>query len=299
MIDQILVAALLAGGQVRDEPRQAEPKSAPRPATSLCQRALAGPLTAAVSEFCLAEQDLRAGESAAKGDRARASRFRSAADHLRRGALETSEGELKAAAVDALARVFDAGHLNEPAGEESALRELIGLRPNDLEPLFRLADLQEKQGRIDLAEDTLVGARRRLPDTVEPYHRLAQFYARRAGALQTAEKRALEAASAPDPGKPDGQGVYRVGGAVATPRREGTPHYPTDAQGTGVEGVVGVEIVVGTDGTVTDARVVRSIPLLDSAALDAVKKWRYEPTLVNGQPVPVRMMTTINFTLQR
>jgi protein TonB len=50
---------------------------------------------------------------------------------------------------------------------------------------------------------------------------------------------------------------------------------------------------------VIDARVVRSIPLLDGAALEAVKKWRYEPTLVNGQPVPVRMMTTINFTLQR
>jgi protein TonB len=67
---------------------------------------------------------------------------------------------------------------------------------------------------------------------------------------------------------------------------------------TGVEGVVGVEIVVGTDGTVTGARVVRSIPLLDSAALEAVKKWRYEPTLVNGQPVPVRMTATISFTLK-
>jgi len=299
MIEPVLIAALLAGGQVRDQPRQAEPSSAPRPPMSLCQRALAGPLSSAASELCLAEQDLRAGESAAKGDAARATRFRSAADHLRRGALQASEAELKAAAVDALARVFDAGHLNEPAEEESALRELVGLRPNDLDPLFRLADLQEKQGLIELAEDTLVGARRRLPDTVEPYHRLAQFYARRAGALQTAEKRAIDAASEPDPGKPDGEGVYRVGGAIAAPRREGTPQYPADARGSGVEGVVGVEIIVGPDGTVTDARVVRSIPLLDSAAIEAVKKWRYEPTLINGQPVPVRMTTTINFSLQR
>jgi hypothetical protein len=176
--------------------------------------------------LCLAEQGLRAGESAATGDAVRTTRFRSAADHLRRGALQTSEVELKAAAVDTLARVFDAGHLNEPGEEESALRELIGLRPNDSEPLFRLADLQEKLGFIDLAEDTLVGARRRQPDTVEPYHRLAQFYVRRAGALQTAEKRAIATASGPDPGKPDGGGVYRVGGTIATPRREGTPQYP-------------------------------------------------------------------------
>ena len=99
----------------------------------------------------------------------RSTRFRPAADHLRRGALQTSELDLKAAPADS------AGHLNEPAEEESALRELIGPTPNDPEPLFRLADLQEEQSLIGLAEDTQVGTQRRLPDTVEPYRRLAQF----------------------------------------------------------------------------------------------------------------------------
>ena len=99
------------------------------------------------------------------------------------------------------------------------------------------------------------------------------------------------------PGQPDAQGVYRVGGVIETPRREGAPRYPTDARGTGVEGLVGVEIIVGPEGTVIDARV--SVPLLDTAALEAVKKWRNEPTIVNGQPVSIRLTRTINFTLQR
>ena len=52
------------------------------------------------------------------------------------------------------------------------------------------------------------------------------------------------------------------------------------------------------DGKVQDARVLRSIPLLDQAALDAVKQWQYTPTLLNGVPVPVIMTVTVNFTLQ-
>ena len=51
-------------------------------------------------------------------------------------------------------------------------------------------------------------------------------------------------------------------------------------------------------GRVKDAKVLRSIPLLDQAALDAVKQWVYTPTLLNGVPVPVIMTVTVNFTLQ-
>ena len=47
----------------------------------------------------------------------------------------------------------------------------------------------------------------------------------------------------------------------------------------------------------SNARVLRSIPLLDQAALDAVRQWRYEPTLLNGVPTPVIMTATVNFSL--
>ena len=52
------------------------------------------------------------------------------------------------------------------------------------------------------------------------------------------------------------------------------------------------------NGTVTDAKVLRSIPLLDAAALDAVRQWVFTPTTLNGQAVPVIMTVTVNFTLQ-
>jgi protein TonB len=64
-----------------------------------------------------------------------------------------------------------------------------------------------------------------------------------------------------------------------------------------VQGVVILEAIIGQDGRILDARVLRSIPLLDQAALDAVKQWEYTPTLLNGVPVPVIMTVTVQFTL--
>ena len=55
---------------------------------------------------------------------------------------------------------------------------------------------------------------------------------------------------------------------------------------------------IGTDGRVETAHVLKSIPLLDEAALDAVKQWEFTPTLMNGQAVPITMTTTVNFMIQ-
>jgi protein TonB len=60
--------------------------------------------------------------------------------------------------------------------------------------------------------------------------------------------------------------------------------------------VVTIEATIGADGKVIDAKVVRSIPLLDQAALDAVRQWEYLPTMLNGLPVPVLMTVKITFT---
>jgi TonB family protein len=91
----------------------------------------------------------------------------------------------------------------------------------------------------------------------------------------------------------------RVGGAIRQPHQVSNvaPVYPPAAEAANVQGVVILELVTGTDGTVIQATVLRSIPLLDQAALDAVTQWRYEPTLLNGAPVEVIMVVTVNFTL--
>ena len=65
-----------------------------------------------------------------------------------------------------------------------------------------------------------------------------------------------------------------------------------------IEGVVILGIVIGEDGTVIDTTVLRSIPALDQAAVDAVRQWMFEPTVLNGEPVEIEMAVTINFTLQ-
>jgi protein TonB len=96
------------------------------------------------------------------------------------------------------------------------------------------------------------------------------------------------------------QGPVRVGGAVRAPQkvREVNPAYPPMAQAARVQGIVIVEATIGEDGHVINARILRSVPLLDQAAVEAVRQWQYTPTLLNGVPVPVIMTVTVNFSLR-
>jgi TonB family protein len=89
----------------------------------------------------------------------------------------------------------------------------------------------------------------------------------------------------------------RVGGQIKAPNKikDVAPVYPAIARSARVAGAVTIEAMIGPDGKVMDATVVRSIPLLDQAALDAVQQWEYTPTLLNGQPVPILVTVTINF----
>jgi TonB family protein len=76
------------------------------------------------------------------------------------------------------------------------------------------------------------------------------------------------------------------------------PVYPPIAQAARVQGLVILEAAVTADGTVTEVKVVRSIPLLDQAALDAVKQWQFEPASRGGVAVPGVATVTVQFTLQ-
>jgi TonB family protein len=98
-----------------------------------------------------------------------------------------------------------------------------------------------------------------------------------------------------------GSGVapVAVGGAIAVPQRvvHIQPVYPAIAKIGKVQGAVELSIVIDASGNVSRAQVVRSIPQLDSAAIDAVKKWKYSPTIVNGVAVPVTMVVQVAFAL--
>ena len=104
-----------------------------------------------------------------------------------------------------------------------------------------------------------------------------------------------------DPGRPAGgsDGLVRIGGGIAAPTKvvNVDPVYPPEARAARVQGVVIMEVTLSPTGEVSDVDVLRSVPLLDEAAVAAVRQWRYEPTLVDGEPVPILFTVTVNFSL--
>jgi protein TonB len=92
-----------------------------------------------------------------------------------------------------------------------------------------------------------------------------------------------------------------VGGVIRAPQRVHyvAPEYPAIARAARVRGLVIVQAVIDTSGRVQEARVLRSdSPLLEEAAIAAVRQWTYTPTLLNGVPVSVIMTVSINFQMQ-
>jgi TonB family protein len=76
------------------------------------------------------------------------------------------------------------------------------------------------------------------------------------------------------------------------------PEYSESARAAKAQGIVVLEAQIELDGRVCNPRVLRSIPLLDQSAIDAVLQWRFTPAKLNGAAVPVITTMTVNFTLQ-
>ncbi len=99
----------------------------------------------------------------------------------------------------------------------------------------------------------------------------------------------------PPPPKP-----RRIGGDIQAPAllHRVEPNYPRVAISGKVSGTVILEATVNEAGAVTEVQVLRSILLLDQAAVRAVKQWRYQPLVLNGQPVPFILVVTLTFSLR-
>jgi protein TonB len=104
----------------------------------------------------------------------------------------------------------------------------------------------------------------------------------------------------PSPAGPAGPARVRVGGAIREPLkvRHVAPVYPPLAVAARVQGSVRLECVIGEDGRVSDVVVVQGRPLLDAAAVEAVRQWRYRPTLLNGARVSVVLTVVVDFRLR-
>jgi protein TonB len=103
----------------------------------------------------------------------------------------------------------------------------------------------------------------------------------------------------PEPRVPAKPEMIRVGGEVIAAKAvyQPTPAYPALARMTHTQGTVVLQAIIGRDGTVQDLKVLSGPALLIRAALEAVKTWRYQPTLLNGEPIDVLTEISVNFRL--
>ena len=103
----------------------------------------------------------------------------------------------------------------------------------------------------------------------------------------------------PPPPKPQTPKRIRVGGQVENAKLifQPRPEYPPLAKMARIQGTVRLDATISRDGTIQDLKVISGHPLLVRAALDAVQRWRYQPTLLNGEAVEVATEIDVNFTL--
>jgi len=250
-------------------------------------------------ETCRGELEMTAASEASGSSIARRQALERAGRHFR-AAAKASDGPARLAILKRLRTVLGPLYLSDATALEGVVRELLTTSPFDQELLFELARIQEENGNVDGAEATLLDSRRSDPTGVEPNRKLAQFYSRRVNALQT-DRDTIADDERTAPGAADKNGVYRVGRSIVPPKRltRSLPTYPRAALEAGVEGVVTVDVIIDSAGGVAEAKVRRSAPLLDDAALQAVRHWQYAPTLVDGKPVSVKMTVVVPFQRPR
>ncbi len=195
-----------------------------------------------------------------------------------------------------LPQPYDPAHAGEGAGsfehydvvgDQSALRSYGLVLPH---------------GRIFLKSSSPVRASAAVPENIATVQFRGVVSGRLRETFADAEQRALRGTGAPSaavsvaPVTPDAP--VRVGGNIPQPvkTKDVAPVLPQAARQAGVIGIVILEITIDTQGRVSNARVLRSIPLLDQAALDAVRQWEFSPTYVGGQPRSVIMTVPVPFT---
>jgi TonB family protein len=164
----------------------------------------------------------------------------------------------------------------------AAYRQVISLYPNDPDFHWALAQALKDAGREEEAQQEFSEAKRLGHESVSADQQ----------PLEESTQDASDSLAWPQ--------AVRVGGNVKPPRKikDVNPHYPDLAKQAGIQGIVILEAIIDPEGKVDKVRVLHSIPGLDQAAIDAVRQWEYEPTLLEGLAVPLVMTVTVNFALQ-
>ncbi|MDR3720406.1 MAG: TonB family protein [Candidatus Acidoferrales bacterium] len=108
---------------------------------------------------------------------------------------------------------------------------------------------------------------------------------------------AVSSEVAPPPPPAEAAAPVKVGGELKPPKIISSvmPVYPSMAKATGIQGAVVVEASVDQSGNVVATKVISGPPVLRQAAVDALRRWKYQPAMLNGEPVAVQITVTMQF----
>lgn len=187
---------------------------------------------------------------------------------------------------------FVLSRLGRHSDAAAEFREAVRLRPDWVKAHLSLAKELQSQKMLDEGILEIKEAMRLEPNNSEPHYGLASALTIQGDKEGAAEQRRIAEAIKPS--------VHRGGQVeMAKPIFRPDPEYPAEAKKKHVEGAVRLTIIVGKDGAVKDWEVESGDPLLASAAVEAVRQWRYTPCTVNKSPVDVPSEVTLNFQLRR
>lgn len=207
--------------------------------------------------------------------------------------------------------VLDRVRAAERRGDEAKLRELVASSLIGDPLRLMLAAVKPRPGRrVEQRYESFsrfVVSARRLGAGQDPAGTLTLVLERRGLSWWlVAARGALPWAVGSLPGeplapRPDGLprfGQYVYVDELPVPIERAAPVYPEAARQAGVQGLVTVQALVDSAGVVRETRVVRSIPALDSAAVESVRRWRFKPATANGRPTAVWVAVPVQFTLR-
>lgn len=213
---------------------------------------------------------------------------------------------LRAFAVIFLVLVFTVACSSPPTAEVDAARQSMASASSSGADKYAAESLTQAQGAeaaLDAELKTQDGKLIKSYDHARELAVAAKAAADKAATDAKSERERADAEAARKATAPAARSAkpvapLRVGGQVRPPIRikEVPPVYPAIAKSAQVQGDVVIEATIDEEGKVADARVVKSVPMLDQAALDAVRQWEYQPSLLNGVPTPVVMTVTVKFT---
>ena len=188
---------------------------------------------------------------------------------------------------------------NEPAGSSAELRKRpFALRAHKLLETAAEKDLLVSAAGTLLREGALLWADRKLDWDYTPLGK--SLLARAQQAAPDAMALKTVTTELPRPGERPPM-IVRVGGKVQLSKlkRQIRPEYPLVARDLGIQGVVSLEVLLGLDGRVLHLRPVSGPSELIPSAVEAVKQWEYQPTLLNGRPCYIATRIDVQFTLSR